>query len=200
MRSASGENFQECIRLSPVGGTCWLQRRHPSVIMLSFGLACAGFGDARLTQSGTHRVSSQDTVGHTSGPVTEAKGVIRNRLKVRYWLLEWKMLRVRGSRNWDQLHRQESQDTKPEQPKHTEAWEMWTRVVPKLSAPESVSWKTVFSRTRAGAGGGGFEMIHLHDVHCALYFQSNAIADLTGGNSLQLSLEDPWVRGIPAGF
>ena len=42
-------------------------------------LPSAGFGDAGLTQSGTHGVSSQDTVGHMSGPVTEAKGVIRNR-------------------------------------------------------------------------------------------------------------------------
>lgn len=38
------------------------------------------------------RVSSQDTPGQTSGP--EAKGIM-SRLKVYYWLSEWKMLRVR---------------------------------------------------------------------------------------------------------
>ena len=43
MRSASGENFQECIRLSPVGGTPLAAEETYSAIMLSFDLASCWF-------------------------------------------------------------------------------------------------------------------------------------------------------------
>ena len=43
---------------------------------------------------------------------------------------------------------------------------------PSLSAPGTGLMEDSFlmDQGRDGAGGGGFEMIHLHYIHCALYF------------------------------
>lgn len=42
---------------------------------------------------GTERVP--DMLQGESGPVPEAKGIMKNRLKVCYWLSEWKTLRFK---------------------------------------------------------------------------------------------------------
>lgn len=56
--------------------------------MVSSGPApCSGFGDAELAQSQFPRYS-----GANICPIPKAKGTMRNRLKVYYWVSEWKML------------------------------------------------------------------------------------------------------------
>lgn len=51
-----------------------------------------------LVRPDWHRARSRGTPGQTSGAVPEAKGMRTTRLKVYYWLPEWKMLRVKGKK------------------------------------------------------------------------------------------------------
>lgn len=91
--------------------------------------------------------------------------------------------------------------------------EQWS---PAFMAQEPVSWKTVFPRTRSREDGLG--MIQADYIYCALCFESNAAANLTGGidlwprdwghllesirgqvNSLSNCLQSAWRMGEGAG-
>lgn len=80
--------------ISPKAGIPTAAEESYSTIMVSSGPAPT----AALVMPDWHTVRSRETPGQTSGPIPEAKGVMRNGLKVYYWLPEWKMLWVKGKK------------------------------------------------------------------------------------------------------
>ena len=65
-------------------------------------------------------------------------------------------------------------------------------VVSKFWHQGPVLWKTILPPM--GRWGDGFRVIQAHCIYCALYFQSNAAADLMGGTLLSPEVGDSWDR------
>ena len=135
-----------------------------------------------------------------SGPVTEAKGVIRNRS-----VLAVRMEDVKGQEGAETRISCTDKKAKTQSLEWAKAyWRLgrggpgqWS---PSLSAHELVSWKTVFSRTRVGLGWGEVGLRWFNCITFTMHFISNLMPLLIWQEITVCSAQfvDPWVRGIQA--